>query len=264
MKTAVAAIADTAGRRRLIIDRPGASQREKRLRKRLDALRKNSPISDDELGDQLGLYLRYPMISNILVLGALYRRIIRIPGAIAELGCRYGRNLATFIALRELLEPYNPNRRIYGFDTFEGFPAVAERERGYKHAKKGGLACPESYQSHLDATLSCLEAASCLGHFRRSFTIAGDIRFTLPELLSEKPDERFALLYFDLDLEDVTIRSLELFATRLEPGAVIAFDNYSHRNWPGETLAVRKFGALRNARLRLLRLGGGVVYTVWT
>jgi hypothetical protein len=38
-----------------------------------------------------------------------------------------------------MLEPENLTRRIYGFDTFEGFPSVGQRDRStFTDAQPGG------------------------------------------------------------------------------------------------------------------------------
>jgi len=57
---------------------------------------------------------------------ALYRMIFDVPGVIMEFGVHRGRRLALLAALRGGYEPYNPHRRIIGFDTFTGFPQRSE------------------------------------------------------------------------------------------------------------------------------------------
>ena len=45
-----------------------------------------------------------------------------VKGSIVECGVFRGFSLMTFAQLSAALEPNNLTRRIYGFDTFEGFP----------------------------------------------------------------------------------------------------------------------------------------------
>ncbi len=55
---------------------------------------------------------------------SLYQMITSVHGVILEFGVRWGQNMALFSALRGIHEPFNYNRRVIGFDTFEAFPAV--------------------------------------------------------------------------------------------------------------------------------------------
>lgn len=61
------------------------------------------------------------MPTDLLSHDALYRMILDVPGTIMEFGVHRGRHLAALTALRGVYEPYNPHRRIVGFDTFTGF-----------------------------------------------------------------------------------------------------------------------------------------------
>ena len=60
----------------------------------------------------------------------IYAEIVPVHGVIMEFGVRWGQNLALFSNLRGIHEPFNYNRRIIGFDTFEGFPAISGKDRG--------------------------------------------------------------------------------------------------------------------------------------
>ncbi len=59
--------------------------------------------------------------------------------AFMEFGVKWGQNLALFQSFRGMYEPYNHNRKIIGFDTFEGFPSVDKKDGGSKIIKAGAL-----------------------------------------------------------------------------------------------------------------------------
>ena len=99
---------------------------------------RESSIPDTELLDNLGLYLTRQTLSRIAFMQRIYAEIISVHGVIMEFGVRWGQNLALFSNLRGMHEPYNYNRRIIGFDTFKGFPAIAEQDRGGV-ASSGGI-----------------------------------------------------------------------------------------------------------------------------
>lgn len=108
----------TAGREPAGRSLPHESDHERGARLRLARLLASSPIPPGELSDNLALYLRRQPLTDLLSLGALYRMILDVPGVIIEFGVHRGRHLAALTALRGVHEPYNPHRRIIGFDTF--------------------------------------------------------------------------------------------------------------------------------------------------
>src|SRR4051794_17187984 len=105
------------------------SPQETETNLRLTKLLANSPVPPEELINNLPLFLRRHQMLDLLSMDALYRMVLDVPGIIVEFGVRYGRHLGAFAALRGVYEPYNPLRRIVGFDTFTGFPEVADVDR---------------------------------------------------------------------------------------------------------------------------------------
>ena len=60
-------------------------------------------------------------ISRLLYYDNLYQNILGKTGVICEFGVQWGAGLSTLINLRGIYEPYNHTRKVFGFDTFEGF-----------------------------------------------------------------------------------------------------------------------------------------------
>jgi hypothetical protein len=60
-------------------------------------------------------------ISRLLYYDTLYKKIIGKSGVICEFGVQWGAGLSTLLNLRGIYEPYNHTRKVFGFDTFEGF-----------------------------------------------------------------------------------------------------------------------------------------------
>src|ERR1700736_4440216 len=81
----------------------------------------DSPLPPDDLMFNLGLYTRSSLLVKFLVLHEIYKRVKDIPGALIEFGVWWGQNLVLFENLRAIHEPFNKQRRIVGFDTFEGY-----------------------------------------------------------------------------------------------------------------------------------------------
>src|ERR1700722_20269565 len=72
--------------------------------------------------------LKRQSLSRILYYNELYRKIVEIPGVICEFGVQRGAPMAQLINFRGIYVPFNHSRKIVGFDTFEGFPYVDEKD----------------------------------------------------------------------------------------------------------------------------------------
>jgi len=90
---------------------------------------------------------------------------MHLHGNIFEFGVRYGQNLSLFTSLRGIYEPYNYNRRIVGFDTWEGFPAVHSNDK--EKWKKGDFGVPEGYEKFLTNVLLQHEKMAPIDHIQK-------------------------------------------------------------------------------------------------
>jgi hypothetical protein len=242
---------------------PHESDHERTVRHRLADLLDSTPIPPEELIDNLALYLRRQPLTDLLSQDALYRMILQVPGTIMEFGVHRGRHLAALTALRGVYEPYNPHRRIVGFDTFTGFPDVTDIDTTSPSAVQGRFGLAESYRHHLREVLDAHEQGEHLGHIRRTLIVQGDARDTVPRYLADNPHTIIALAYFDLDLYEPTRDTIEAIRPHLTQGSVLAFDELAHAKWPGETAALRDTLGTDYGRLRSLPGRATPVYLRW-
>lgn len=238
------------------------SERERDLRREFVELFKRTPIPDDELLAQLGLYLNRQTLSRILFMHELYSQIVRVPGIVVELGVRWGQNMALFASFRGMEEPFNHTRRIVGFDTWSGFPDTTPPDGDAPIASAGAYAVPEGYEEYLREVLAYHEQESPLAHLERFELVKGDATETLPRYLEERPETVIALAYFDFDLYEPTRACLEAIRPHLARGSVLGFDQLGSRNFPGETLAVRELLGLQSLRLHRSPYAAQACYAV--
>jgi hypothetical protein len=231
---------------------PHESEHEAKIRQCFGRLLTSAPLDPGELVDNLPLFLRLRPLADLLSLDALYRMVLDVPGVIMEFGVHRGCHMALLTALRGVYEPYNPHRRIIGFDTFDGFPDVSEVDQIGRSAHPGKFALPKNYPAYLREILDAHESGEHLSHIKRTLLVQGDIRETLPNYLQENPQTIIALAYFDLDLYEPTLATLQTIRPYLTPGSIIAFDELNHAKWPGETVALRDAYGLGGAHLQLL------------
>ena len=196
-------------------------------------------------------YVRRQHLKRFLVLYELFKRVLPVKGSIVECGVYRGFGLMSWAKLSAILEPENLTRRVYGFDTFEGFPAIpandsapgADPERADLHGS--GL-------EELQALIGEFDRDRFLGHIAKVQLVKGDLVETVPRFLQENPHLLVSLLFLDCDLFEPTRVALETFVPRMPRGAVIAFDELDNPQWPGETLALIQALGVRSFALTRL------------
>ena len=209
---------------------------------------RNSTIPNEELLDNLGLYLTRQTLSRIAFMQSIYAEILPVHGAIMEFGVRWGQNLALFTNLRGMHEPYNYNRKIIGFDTFAGFPAIAEQDGTGVAA--GDYSVSVNWEEQLAQVLDFHELNQPIPQKPKSELVRGDATETLPQYLSDHPETIVALAYFDFDLYTPTKVCLEALLPHLTKGSILAFDELNCPDFPGETIAVREVLGLSRFAIR--------------
>lgn len=225
------------------------SERERRARERLLELLKNSPIPDDEILVNLGLYTRAIILGKILYLNELYRRILKIPGVVVEFGVWWGANLALFEAFRSVYEPYNWTRKVVGFDTFEGYQGISPKDGQSPYVAAGGFAVTERYEEYLSQVLEAQEADNVNAQIKKYDLVKGNVLETIDKYLAERPETIIALAYFDLALYEPTKKCLEAIRPHLIRGSVLAMDELNSRDFPGETIALKEVIGLERCKI---------------
>jgi hypothetical protein len=196
-------------------------------------------------------YVRRQHLKRFLAMYEVFKRALPVKGSVVECGVFRGFGLMSWAKLSTILEPENLTRRIYGFDTFEGFPEVGDRDRSrFTDAQAGDLHA-DSYEELL-MLIREYDRDRFLGHIPKVELVRGDMTRTIPQFIESHPHLVVSLLFLDADLYEPTRAALEAFVPRMPKGAVIAFDELDNPLWPGETLAL--MDSLGTGRLRLERV----------
>ena len=172
---------------------------------------------------------------RLATLELLCRRLEHVPGATAELGVYRG-----FFArcINQLL----PNRKLYLFDSFEGFAENA--------------CASESFQAaHRNTAIH--KVLAIMPH---------------PEMITVKPgffpesleglEERFCLVSLDVDFYQTTLDGLRYFWPRLERGGYLMLHDWGSQSLPGVRQALEDFEREMGERLPAVPLcdvGGSLV-----
>jgi Macrocin-O-methyltransferase (TylF) len=221
------------------------------LRRLRELLLSGGALDQPTWNYQLLTYLRRQSLAKILWWEHLYRQIVDVPGCILEFGVHFGTSLSTLMSLRGLFEPYNYQRDIVGFDTFEGFSSVGNEDQSNTfHWKAGDYATPEGFAEHLSEVLGIQERMSPLAHIQKHELVVGDASDTFPKWLSRHPEQLVALVIFDMDVYEPTANVLRAVQDRLTKGSIVVLDELASKAFPGETQAFVEVVGFRNVRLR--------------
>lgn len=227
----------------------GASEAERSARQDFYKLFKKSPIPEGETLDNLALFMKRQNLSRVLMLNEIYKKIIHVHGIICEFGVHWGSNLALYESFRGMYEPYNYNRKIVGFDTWEGFPSIHEKDGTAGIAQKGAYATTKGYEAYLEEVMNFHESNAPLAHKKKFELVKGDASRTIHEYLAAHPETIIAFAYFDFDIYEPTKVCLEAILPHLSKGAIIGFDELNFPDFPGETLAFKEVLGAGNYRI---------------
>lgn len=195
----------------------------------------------DEIRDEINRYISkgtvidlFPIVNEdndrkieALRLLAKYFDAIQIPGSIAEAGVRDG-------AFAQYINKYFSSKRLYLFDTFEGFlnekvknNMISEEKvfeanmnyRGYHHELQGRGILP-------------MPNPECIV-IKKGF---------FPDTASDVEDV-FCYVHLDMDIYQSTMDGLRFFWPKMVEQGIIMLDDYHNDHCPGVKKAVNEFCA---------------------
>jgi len=171
----------------------------------------------------------------------LYDSIRSIDGDIVECGVGRGHSL---LSLVRLASREGRGRRIWGFDSFEGFPEPSVHDQSIRNPKKGNwnVSTPESITKLLAKHQLDLDKLTLVKGF-------------FFESLKSYQGSSIALLHLDVDLYDSYKTCLEYFWPRITPGGVVLFDEYRGKGqfvkFPGAAKAIDEYFGEQNKFIRV-------------
>ena len=237
-----------------------SSPEEKDIQRQFVEQLKASPLPDDEILPNLGLFLTSKALSRILFFYEIYQKILNTHGIIVEFGVRWGQTLSILSALRGIFEPFNRHRKIVGFDTFEGFKGITKEEEASSKCGDGSSSVALGYEDYLDRILAMQEGLNPMPHIKRYELVKGDAVKTIPEYFKKYPETIISLAFFDFDIYTPTKAALKAITPHLCRGSILAFDELCDSIFPGETIALKETFGLNNVRLQRFPMTARISY----
>ncbi len=218
-----------------------ASSEQLSFRERLQDAFANSPLSLEDRLFNIGMYTRSSVLVKFLVMSDIYQRIRQIPGCLIEFGTWWGQNMVLLENLRAIHEPFNKQRSIIGFDTFDGYTALSAHDRKSEVWNENSYSTGKDYVRYLRDLLETHEGCNALGHVRgRHKLIDGDVTRTAPQYFRDHPETIVAFAYFDMALYEPTKAALAAIKPHLISGSILLMDELTWEESPGEAIAFKE------------------------
>jgi hypothetical protein len=213
-------------------------------------------------------YVPRQNLARFLARYEIFRLIKDIQGSIIECGVLFGGGLLSFAKLSSILEPYNFQRRLFGFDSFSGFPVIDDKDlkglpdRKSAHLKQHGFPAGDDAYEDLLKAIKLYDLNRLLNHFPKVTVFKGDFEKTAPKFMQDYPHLVISCLYLDFDIYRPTKLALDLFLPRMPKGSVLVFDELNEEAFPGETVAVLETLDIKSLRVQRFDFEPRISYAV--
>lgn len=188
--------------------------------------------------------------ANIRMIFRLLEATLHLPGNVAECGVWQG---STILPTGLFLRRRAPNKRILGFDSFQGLNETVSRDvvlgGDVDERKRVGGFSNTSYEA--------------VNQKVREFGLAETTTLVpgyFQDTLAGYADWRFSFVHLDCVIYESYKACLEFFYPRMVAGGVILLDEYNDPPWPGCTLAVDEFLADKPEKLTEIKSDNHVRY----
>ncbi len=184
-------------------------------------------------------------IGYVLYWARFFEMVKNISGTVVECGIGRGRSLVVISALNRIFSKEGGGgRKIFGFDSFEGFPAPAVEDESYRDPKKGEWSHSPSrkYQYSPEFIYGVLANAG----MKDAKDIVSLSKGFFCDTLPHYNGGAIALLHLDGDLYISYRDPLNLLYDKVAVGGVIIFDDFTTKKagedrFPGGRKATEEF-----------------------
>lgn len=209
------------------------------------------------------MYVHRRYLARFIVRCELFKKILDVKGSIVECGVHHGGGVLAWAKLSSIFEPYALNRKIIGFDTFEGFPKLDKKDKGKENPnyKKGAFRLEKNAYHEIVSSIEKYNDERYLNMFAKVELVKGDATQTIPKYLEENQHLIISLLFMDFDLYEPTKVALETLLPRVPKGGIVAFDEINNPGWPGETLAlIEEFTTFNKLEIQKFHFDTNIAY----
>jgi hypothetical protein len=203
-------------------------------------------VAAQEVANAPFVFSERQAITTALTRIDLFRQILEVQGAVVECGVHKGNSLFLYNHLSTILEPYNFNRKIIGFDTFEGFRSISSDDQD----KLSEADFSDTNVDLLSSWAGLQDKNRPVSHIEKMELIQGDATKTIPKYVAQNPHLIVAMLYLDFDIYEPTKVALEHLLPLVPKGGIVGLDEINCKKWQGETIALKEVLSINDLRLQ--------------
>jgi hypothetical protein len=192
------------------------------------------------------VYCDRQLLTTSLTRIHLFEKILSTQGSIVECGVHRANSLFLYYHLSTILEPFNFNRKIIGFDTFEGFRSLSQKD----DLKLSENDFSDTDFETLQRWAELQDSNRAVSHIEKLELIKGDATETIPKYVAENPHLIIALLYLDFDIYAPTDVALKHLLPLVPKGGIVGLDEVNSKKWKGETIALKENVTIGDIRLQ--------------
>ena len=209
----------------------------------LEKIVRDGKISFREMLVNYAAFIRRREMTKLLAYYDLFKLVADVPGSIVELGVYLGAGTFTWSKLLETFVPGDRSRKVYGFESGEGYKDFAPEDgnpQPWIEKVVGKKVVPAGY---LERMVKLTNLDNMIPGVERCRVIKGNILETVPGFALHNQGTRLSLIYFDVNLYKPTFVGLKSLYPLLAPGGVVALNGYGSPPWQGEAAAFEKYFA---------------------
>ena len=193
-------------------------------------------------------YLGYFLAGN-----KIFKEIIDVHGSICDFGVYRGSSFFAWLQLSSIYEPYNHNRKVIGFDSFDGFSDIGEfdenpSEETVALKTRGGMAF--SVEDEICRGVDLMDLNRPLGHMTKGSIVTGTLPESFDTYLADHPETTLSLANLGLGLYGPTVELMKQIKPRLTKGIIVVLEEVNQAMWPVETKALNEVFSLNNIALK--------------
>jgi hypothetical protein len=199
-----------------------------------------SNLNTEKKLENFPAYVHRRDIAMLLNRYEIFKHVLNIHGSIIECGVNLGAGLFSWLHFSSILEPYNTSRFIHGFDTFEGFKSIDNKDSQgiYIDKKRFKEFTKRQSDKEIQKTISIQNNHRPLSQLEKVSIIKGDAVKTIPKFIKDNQHIIVSLLHLDFDIYKPSKVAIDAFLPRMPKGSIIALDGTNCPEGPGEAIAV--------------------------
>jgi len=191
--------------------------------------------------------LTYKSTGKFICIDRNFSKVSEIDGDVVECGVGKAR---TFSLLAHLVSYEGKGRKLWGFDSFEGFPEPSEKDKSPRNPQKG-----EWNEIDVEMVYKILIGTGLSKDFLNTSVIV--MKGFFEETLPRSKVQKIAFLHLDVDLYKSYKTCLKELFPRVVMGGVVVFDEYGDvSKFPGAKKAIDEYFKNTNYIIQRENLSG--------